>query len=152
MIAYPRYESSTPVFQIEEFTLSQYGLPPVGDYIKDPDDDQRKQVRFPLDPNQKSCMVTEEKFSQIDNYMKDQTKFFKGVLSKTKFEYSPIVREPIVNIDGVVDESKKKKIEKCKYWKAKLDVDFDSGKILTTVFVRDPENPKAPAPFPRTQH
>ena len=37
----------------------------------------------------------------------------------------------------------KEKKEKYNFWKAKLDTDYDSGKILTSVFIRDAENPTA---------
>jgi len=150
MIAYPRYDEATVRFQTPEFQVSQYGLAPIGEYAKSDDDFQRKQLKLVLDPTQEGCVALNDMFTSIDKYMLDsQKKIFTGKLSKLKFSYKSVVREPQVQDDLIDDEEDSKKTagkekkEKYNFWKAKLDTDFDTGKILTTVFIRDPENPTA---------
>lgn len=150
LLAYPRYNDATVRFQTSEFTISQYGLAPIGEYAKSDDDYQRKQLKLVLDPNQQGCVELNNMFTSIDKYMVDnQKKIFSGKFSKLKYVYKSIVREPQTHDELIDDEEdtkkttdkeKKEKKEKYNFWKAKLDTDFDTGKILTSVFVRDPEN------------
>jgi hypothetical protein len=143
MIAYPRHNSSTFVFQTPEFQMTQGGIPPLGKYAKT--DAQRTTIKFPFDPTQKACDDMKEMFSQIDDYMVDQSKnIFKGSVAKFKFNYKSIVRDPVEE-ETMEEEPKDKKEKKPKFqfWKAKLDLAYPTGEIQTTIFKRDPENPTA---------
>jgi len=136
------------VFQTPEFTISQYGIP--GEmFAKLPI--QRKTLKLPLD-DQPECKLMETMFTQIDTWMKkEQAKTFSvGNLNKLKFSYKSIVREP--RVDTVIEDPKKKNIKqepinakprvpKCKFWKAKLDLEFPSEDIQTIVYLKDPTNP-----------
>jgi len=148
MIAFPRYNEKNLVFQTPEFTISQYGIP--GEmFAKLPI--QRKTLKLPLD-DQPECKLMETMFTQIDTWMKkEQAKTFSvGNLNKLKFSYKSIVREP--RVDTVIEDPKKKNIKqepinakprvpKCKFWKAKLDLEFPSEDIQTIVYLKDPTNP-----------
>ena len=149
MISYPRNNESTFVFQTPEFSISQYGIPPLGEYAKT--DAQRTTLKLPLDPEQLGCMQMESMFSQIDTYMRaNQKKIFTGSVANMKFSYKSIVREPKKDIlipdpkakKGSQPESSTPKKPKCKFWKAKLDLTYPEGKIQTILFVRDPANPE----------
>lgn len=148
MILYPRVNGATCVFQTEEFNMSQYGIPPLGDYAKT--DAQRMTIKFPFDPKQAACEIMKDRFLQIDGHMKEnQTIIFmpvnKNQPKPLKFVYVPIVRDPSSDEDKIIvmkpSEEQQEKKEKFKFWKAKLDSEFPSGKVLTTVFIKDPNDP-----------
>lgn len=150
LIAYPRYGEGMAVFQTPEFTISQYGIVPIGDYAKE--DKDRTTLKLPLDPEQEACMQLQTNiFEPLDNHMEDpatQKEIFKAPnLEKVRktFKYKSIIREPqeTESIDDPKEQSDKPKRQKCKFWKAKLDTDFETGRLRTSVFVRDPENPDA---------
>ena len=87
MIAYLRYGNGSVVFQTPEFEISQYGIPPLGDYAKT--DDQRQTLKLPLDPEQEACKLLESMFSQIDKHMtKEQKEIFKEIQTqKPKWKF-----------------------------------------------------------------
>lgn len=150
LIAYPRYNEGMAVFQTPEFTISQYGIPPIGDYAKT--DSERTTLKLCLDPEQEECVQLQSQvFEPIDKHMKDvatQKELFKAPnLEKVRksFMYKTIVREPQESeaIEEPKESPDKPKRPKCNFWKAKLDTDFETGRIITSVFVRDPSNPEA---------
>ena len=150
LIAYPRYKEGMSVFQTPEFVLSQYGIVPIGDYAKT--DAERTTLKIPLDPEQKECMDLQNNvFEPIDTHMEEPEttkELFKAPnLEKVRktFKYKSIVREPQESdaIEDPKEKSDKPKRPKCKFWKARLDTDFDTGRIITSVFVKDPSNPTA---------
>ena len=145
MIAYLRYGDGNVVFQTPEFELSQYGIPPLGEYAKT--DEQRTTLKLPLD-QQEGCMSLEQMFMQIDKQLtKEEKKIFKEIQTqkpKWKFIYKPIVRTPQEQdeiLDPKAKQTDKPKIEKCNFWKAKLDINYDTKEIQTVVFVRNKNDP-----------
>lgn len=151
MICYPRINNATCVFQTEEINMTQYGIPPLGDFAKT--DAQRTTLKFPFDPKQPTCEVMKNSFDRIDAYMeKNVDVIFLPInqLQKNplKFDYVPIVREPSDDADKLIiakpgAQPAAEKKEKFKFWKAKLDLDFATGRVLTKVYVKDPTNPTA---------
>ncbi|QKF94039.1 hypothetical protein QKU48_gp0581 [Fadolivirus algeromassiliense] len=148
LIAYPRNKESTFVFQTPEFTLSQYGIPPLGKYATT--DAQRTTLKLPLDPDQPECVQLENMFKEIDNYMKtNQKKIFAGQDTGLSYVYKSIVREPKKQQQPVSDPKKKgaapepskPQKPKCRFWKAKLDINFDTKDIQTVVFAKNPASP-----------
>lgn len=147
MIAYPRLNESTFVFQTPEFTITQYGIPQKGDFVQT--DAQRTTLKFPFDPHQPGCVELEKMFTDIDNYVKanHQKIFTVDKVKNSKFAYTPIIREPI--IDDTIEDPKNKKgntknqqpKEKFKFWKAKLDLSFEDGEIQTVIFKKNPNDP-----------
>lgn len=138
------------VFQTPEFTISQYGIPPLGDFAKT--DADRTTLKLPLDPEQEECTQLESLvFGLLDKHMEDpatQKELFKDPkLEKVRksFKYKSIVREPQESntLEDPKETSDKPKRPKCKFWKARLDTDFETGRIITSVFVKDPSNPDA---------
>ena len=108
-LAYPRYNDGQVRFQTGEFTITQYGLPPIGEYAKSDDDYQRKMLKVVLDPTQPACVELNTMFSQIDKYaVNNQKKFFTGPLSKLKYVYKTIVREPQEQLIDDEEEDPKK--------------------------------------------
>ena len=133
LIAYPRYKEGMSVFQTPEFVISQYGIVPLGDYAKT--DAERTTLKICLDPEQKECMQLQEQvFEPIDSRMEDaetHKELFKAPnLEKVRktFKYKSIVREPQESetLEDPKDTSDKPKRAKCKFWKAKLDTDFET--------------------------
>jgi hypothetical protein len=112
--AFPRYNhnkggESTPVYKTDWIRMTQYGLPQINEQYKIYTDSDRNYVKIPLDPNQESCQVLEEKLSGVDEYMEENRKeFFKPLnkvdplqkKSKKKinfsklYNYSPLVKTP----------------------------------------------------------
>lgn len=150
LIAYPRYRDGMAVFQTPEFTISQYGIPPLGDFAKT--DADRTTLKLCLDPEQKECVQMQTQFfEQVDQYMEDpanQKELFSAPphakLIKS-FKYKSIIREPQESdtLEDSKEASDKPKKPKCKFWKAKLDTNFETGCLQTSVFVKDPNNPDA---------
>ena len=147
MISYPRYGGSNFVFQTPEFKITQYGIPPLGKFAKD--DSARTTLKLPLD-DQPGCVQLSNMFQKLDTKMPQmKSEIFKKVpkIAPT-MEYKPIIREPRSNDDLIEEETttpqKSNKIDKCNFWKAKLDLDYNRGNIIRCpVFVKDPDNPTA---------
>jgi hypothetical protein len=135
-IAYPRYcykthGSSNLVTQTPSIQITQYGISSLNEYI--PDDSKRSFIKIPLDPSQEKSMILQEKLESIDKLVGDKLK--KAILGKNynKFDYTPLVRTPMEKLDDDEDDNTEKK-EKFKYFKAKIDTDYDSGKVKTRVY------------------
>jgi hypothetical protein len=147
MISYPRYDKSNFVFQTPEFKITQYGIPPLGKYAKD--DSSRTTLKLPLD-DQPGCIQLINMFQKLDAKMPQmRNEIFKKVpkIAPT-MEYKSIIREPRTDNDLIEEEpttpAKTTKIEKCNFWKAKLDLDYNRGNIIRCpVFVKDPDNSSA---------
>ena len=149
MIAYPRYKKNTFVFQTPEFVISQYGIAPLGPFAAN--DGQRTTLKLPLDPKQPECELLKTMFQKMDQHMiNNQKDIFQSVPTLIKtFQYKSIVREPGEAEDlGLIQEPSNKKtskfppIEKCDFWKARLDLTYPEGLVQTSVFIKDAENPK----------
>jgi len=150
-IAYPRYGEGMFVFQTKEYELKEYGIPSTK-YAKSAAD--RMTLKLALD-DQPANVENVQMFKQIDDHCvnpTNKTKIFEPINlvnkkgQKVPFEYKPIIREP--RESDVIEEPKEKdqnKPEKVKsnFWKAKLDTNYETGDIVTSIFVRDPENPTA---------
>jgi hypothetical protein len=135
-IAYPRYLHkkhglTNLVIQTPAIQITQYGIPSIGEYYKD--DADRAFLKMPIDPNQKESVVLQKKLESIDKLAGDKLK--KAILGKNykKFEYTPLVRTPMEKLDDDEDDNAEKK-EKFKYFKAKIDTDYNSGEVKTLVY------------------
>ena len=148
-IAFPNYgdNNNKLIFQTPEFTITQYGIPQLGDYYKD--DKSRSFFKFPFDPSQPGCLELEKMFTEIDQYMVKNQSTILGRYSKL-YKYKPIIKEPMVEEeidDDVVEEKKPKnsktteKKERFKYWRAKMDLSYPDCEVLTKVYIKGEASP-----------
>lgn len=127
------------VFKTGPIKLVTYGIPSLGTYAKT--DKDRSYVKVPYDTSQESCVQLFKMFQALDSWaIKNKDKFFTGKLSKFAkiYDYTPIVRKPqeVISLDDEEGESKPKS-DKPMYAKVKINTDWESGDVLTTVFVRE---------------
>lgn len=127
------------VFKTGPIKLVTYGIPQLGQYAKT--DKDRCYVKVPYDTSQESCVQLFKMFQALDAWaVKNKDKFFTGKLSKFAkiYDYTPIVRKPqeAIPLDDDEGESKPKS-EKPMYAKIKINTDWQSGDVTTTVFVRE---------------
>ena len=158
-IAYPRYKypkvekESNLVYTTKEIRLSQYGLPSLktnmkgagkagkGKWAGYTDDKSRGFIKVPIDPDQENCLEVEQTLSGIDEIAADEKS--RAIIfgkSAKSYKYQPIIREP--QEEEVVDEDADKtatvgeKKQKFKFFKVKLDRDYETDKIITKVFIK----------------
>jgi len=87
-------------------------------------------VKFPLD-DQIGCKKLKQFYSKLDK------KILEMYTNKNiKFQYDPIIKDPKTNMH---EKIMKKKIQS-QYWNAKIDYDSGTDKIITPVFLRDPDH------------
>ena len=127
------------VFKTGPIKLVTYGIPQLGQYAKT--DKDRCYVKVPYDTSQESCVQLFKMFQALDAWaVKNKDKFFTGKLSKFAkiYDYTPIVRKPqeAIPLDDEEGESKPKS-DKPMYAKVKINTDWQSGDVTTTVFVRE---------------
>ena len=127
------------VFKTGPIKLVTYGIPSLGQYAKT--DKDRCYVKVPYDTSQESCVQLFKMFQALDAWaVKNKDKFFTGKLSKFAkiYDYTPIVRKPqeAIPLDDEDGESKPKS-DKPMYAKVKINTDWQTGDVNTTVFVRE---------------
>lgn len=137
---HPKLGQTGLVLQTPSTVLERGGIPPLNEtYCKT--DEQRENMKFPLNEQNKKSLLMVNKLSELDNVVttKFAPLFFKNKISK--YQYTSIVREPnLCESDEEDDEeTKNKKVKKnesrMKYFKAKFDVDFKT-KAMKTLFYR----------------
>lgn len=138
-LAYPRYSYDNKInsqsgltFQTGWIKLEQYGFPTLGDYNKT--DETRNYVKIPLNLDLPDSKALYDMATEIDKYILANvaTLVPKIYLAKAKFDkldYNPLIKEP-----AEVDEGKTPRLHGCK---AKLDIDFNTKKIKTCIFVKE---------------
>jgi len=130
------------VFKTEPIKLVTYGIPQLGKYAKT--DSDREYIKVPYDTSQASCKSLFDMFQALDAWaVKNKDKFFTGKLSKFAkiYDYTPIVRKPqeVIPLDDD-DEDKPKassSSDKPQYAKVKINTDWQSKEVSTTVFLRE---------------
>lgn len=128
-----------PVCITGDIKLVTYGIPQnqknlaEGDELWYPTEKDRSFVKIPIDPEQPACMELNEMATALDNYAGDKANrktVLAGIPSKLaqSYEYKPLIHEA----------SEKMKEPKYNFFKANLDIDYETGNILTKVFVKQP--------------
>ena len=132
-----------PVCMTGDIKLVAYGIPtnPKGEGVEPfyATEKDRSFFRIPLDPEQPACVELMEMINSLDEYMADEenrSELFAGLPKDrlTACEYSPLNKEP----------SEKMKEPRYNSLKVHLDVDFDSGDIMTPVFIKQPNGKNEP--------
>ena len=151
-IAYVRYRDEkkgdqTLLLQTPQIELNTYGIPRKGEYYND--DKQRSFIKVPLDTENSESGILYNKLSELDTLLESDEMKIKifGSLKKAKgYKYQTIVREnaPTTIEDnsdsesdgesGQNDNSKQQSYPRPPYFKAKLNLDYESGNITTKVF------------------
>lgn len=158
MIAYPRYKyerfgETTFLFQFPEITITNYGLPSnKSEFYQD--DKQRAFVKLPFDEEQDGCIKLMHMLEEIDVYTEKNKSSILGQKYARHYKYMPIVREPqqkdeLDDLDDDDDDKKSKKSKyddepRPKYCKVRFDLTYPDKEIKTEVYIKDPQNLKAP--------
>lgn len=131
---YPDNEEANFVFVTPRILMNQRGIPKLGEYYKE--DDERSFVQIPLDHAQVGGTKLEEKMASIDARIENE--LMKPILGEyaNLYAYQQMVKEPVDNPTYKPDPTKPQR-PRSNYFKAKFDIDFNNGKFLTKVFVRD---------------
>lgn len=159
VIAHPQYDDKECLFRIPPFVLTQECTGPIS-HICHPHEENLC-LRFPLDPSQTDCDLIKLVYDKIDEYMKVNVGskleyiYAKKNMNAT-FRYSPIIKKyadytgfmtsPCIH--HFINEWTKNHIfcsccppdddHGFDFWKAKLDVDRDTGKIKTNIIILSP--------------
>ncbi len=163
-MAFVSYDDNKFLIQTPWFNISQYGVSQLGDFVKE--ESQRMTLKLPLD-SQEGCVELANTFGKIDAKLeKDKSINLPQALLEdedpndisTQFQYKSIVRKPQKETAAKIKELKKKwadagkdwnkRTPKCEFWKAKLDVDYTTKKIMTPIFWRDSEEATATKHMP----
>jgi hypothetical protein len=132
-IAYVRYKDGNLLLKTDPIKLVQGGVKKIdGKWVMT--DKDRQYIRIPFDKTQPSSVALFKVLTSIDNYVKKNTKKILGKYASL-FEpvYQPLVRDPFEDETRVVKPGDKV-YEKFQYCQAKLEVNFDSGRVETVVF------------------
>ena len=155
LISFPQYNYGTKEnpkldqfrFQTPSIKITSYGVPPLSNGQSD---ESRTYLRIPIDPEQEKCLQLEKMLETLDNQVQTKSKdvqherkdgakffFFRDKKVNESYEYTPVIRIPIVDDDIELNEPTEKKVSrpKTKYFKVKMHTEFPSNKILTKVFV-----------------
>jgi hypothetical protein len=161
-IAYVRYNDkkkgdTTLFLQTPKIHLNTYGIPKAGDYYSD--NKQRSFIKVPLNTEEAETKLFYDKLSELDKYLDSDEMRIKifGSLKKSKgYKYNPIVRQVAAQTieensdsdsddDGKTQQIKKTTYPRPPYFKAKMNLDWDSGNITTKMFkLVDGERVKSP--------
>lgn len=162
-ITFPRYKYNDKdaqaqfTFKTKQIKITQHGIKKIDNkYVKS--DKDRDYFKIPYDESQPECVELFKMFEEIDKYMeKNKDALLGSNLKKYSkfFTYQKIVREPLENLDELVDgeeeEDKKDKKDtkdskdskpRMKYAKIKFNTEFPSGELKTFVFVREDGTPR----------
>ena len=150
-IAYPRYDhpkygNCKFIMQTPDIVLSQYGIPPIGEFT--PNDSKREYMKVPFDPSKSTDMALREIMKDIDTHIsKKKSKKLFEELGNPAVQYQSIVRKPQKKNDLVIGKNKDKKEEekeKFEFMKCLFDMDYETRDpdtnvkdLSTKVFVAD---------------
>ena len=145
-IAYVHYqyrETGKPeqfIFQTDDIKLTDYGIPDLGEFVKE--DSERQYIKVPFDKTQKSCLELQSMLEKIDEYVLSNQENIFGETSKL-YKYVPLVREPI-ELEGIelkqhiakLEKAGKKYVKRDKplYCKVKFDTDYNTKELETRIF------------------
>jgi hypothetical protein len=139
--AYPVYnhpsagEGSPLCIQFPWISMSTYGIPKIGEYVKS--DSDRLYIKCPLDL---SCPEIDELYNsliiKLDNYLSsDSVKNIFFLKKASKYEYNSIFKTPKLNDDDDDDAKlKKSTTPKPPFLKLKFDVTYPENDMKTKVF------------------
>ena len=141
-MVFPKYGEESLYLKTPPIFFEQGGVAQLGEYIKD--ENKRDFFKIANDPNQPEVGMLFNVFEQIDTYMqKKETRaklFAHQTLSKidkkNPFKYQPIVRKPDADKDGD-DQKNGEQTQRFSMAKIKFDIDFETKKLMTHVYVRD---------------
>ena len=141
-IAFPNYisasgETKALYIQMPEIMLEMYGVPRLGDYFKD--DIQRSFIKLPLNQTIKEVQEFSNIIKELDDTLGSdefKEKIF-GNKSK-KYTYQSIFRLPMdIEDEDDTNKNKKNNIVRIPYMKLKLNTQYPSNNIITTIFLKD---------------
>ena len=135
--AYPKYNhptagSDSPLFiQFPWLTMSTYGIPKIGEFIKT--DADRLYIKCPLDLNiSENKDLYDNLIVKLDDYFSsDKLKNLLFGKKANKYDYNQLFKLPKVDDD---DDKPKSKYPKPPFLKLKLDVSYPDNKIKTIVY------------------
>ena len=125
-----------PVVMTGDIKLIAYGIPtnPKGEGVEPfyKNEKERSFFKIPLDPSQPACAEIIKMIDSLDEYMVDKDNL-KTIMDGLKeripsCEYSPLHKEA----------SEKMKEPKFGFLKVHLDTDYESGNIMTQIYVKQP--------------
>lgn len=155
-ISYPKYDGVNSSFKTGWIQFIRDGIPNIGEYYKD--DSARDFVKIPIIEEQhipppyggkpysdqellyqkftlQSCKELKNMMMSIDKFMVKNKSKFLGRFAE-KFEYQPTLREPSTSND-LVEDNMKDHVERPWFCKFKLQTDFTTKELSTSVFICD---------------
>ena len=137
-----RYGDNNLVFQTPEIQITSHGIPPKEgkdgkEWFKDEKD--RSYIKLPLDETQDRVSKFKEMLMKFDKHAE---KNLKNIFGSEKvaghYLYNGVVKTPQSN-DELIDDDDEKEAKPLKpdYIKIKLDLNWDTGKCTTPVFVKN---------------
>lgn len=134
-------------FRTPLIKMSCYGIPKISEFIKD--DSARMFIKVPLDTTQEQAMPFINFINRLDKWVENNKETIFGSESvASKYEINPLAKDP-----PVIDEDAPPKLDKNgkpyeegprhKYVKVRLNTDYDTGKIITHIYVRKSDDPEA---------
>lgn len=134
-------------FRTPLIKLSTYGIPKIGEFIKD--DSARMFIKVPLDTTQEQALPFINFIKRLDDWaIQNKNNIFGGEAVASKYELNPLAKDP-----PVVDEDAPPRLDKngkpyepgprYQYVKVRLNTDFDTGKITTHMYLRKLDDPEA---------
>ena len=146
-----RYGNGNLVFQTPEIQLTSHGIPPKegkdgSEWFKD--DLERSYIKLPLDENQNRVSTFKNLLNNFDEHARNNLKtIFGSEKSAKKYHYNHVVKTPQSNAEVNDDDEdeeeensnndEKVKIPKPDYIKVKLDLNWETKKCVTPVFVKN---------------
>ncbi len=156
--AWVKYNDGQFLFQTPVFKITQYGVPGVLAEYKTTEK-QRRALKFPLD-DQPGCNELKQFFEKLEKKLRDEKESLLIDKKKNsiiedvedednKFKIKEIIKTPKKETKAQLKQREEewlkkgkdfsKRTQKCQYWKAKLDDDFNTQVIKTPVWLRDPD-------------
>jgi hypothetical protein len=146
LVGYPRYNKNNveiPLeIQLPWIKLFTYGVPQLNQFYKT--DNDRSQLRLPLDLRIPEVAAFAEKLKQIDSIMSspEMMETLLGNKKAKKYKYQPLYREGTVQEEDSDDDDKdntKKKSNAIRppYFKLKLKLSYPDKKVESKVFESD---------------
>ena len=124
LIGYVRHNSGQLLLKTDFIHLNSGGVPRVDDYH--PDDTKRRYMRVPENDDSRELFNILRQVDEILGSEETKTRFF-GSKAK-KYEYMPIVRDPIVDEDEALENRKPT------YIKLVFPTSYPDGNITTNIF------------------
>lgn len=143
-ISYLRYRNgdsdSQLLFQTPIIELSTYGIPQKPKEDNASETYKRDHIKVPLELDKAESKALYDKLVELDTRVGEELKadlFKKNPKEADMYEYQPVARVP----DEEVDEKGELKFRP-PYFKAKLDIDYETKEVKTKVYLRTEEDGK----------